>query len=163
MEKGRGIGDCFRAFLPPQSPSPFCACHAGYIHENQGPRFERNYFIAKKEKAKLLMNMALHFKPLMLITRLICIQCKSDTSRFLSPVSTVSAGNARDHDSPYGAHTSKKKERNAFIFRVSLLKQARLITIPYLGVHTLDFSSQNNLYETLLDTYIFIGVLCPFE
>ena len=64
----------------------------------------------ERRESKPVMNMVLHFKPRMLITRLICIQCKSDTSRFLSPASTVSAGNTRDHDSPYGAHTSKKKE-----------------------------------------------------
>ena len=59
----------------------------------------------------------------MLITRLICIQWKS--SRFLSPVSTVSARNAWDNGLTFGVrHTTE----NAWIFRVSLalLKQARL-------------------------------------
>ena len=43
----------------------------------------------------------------MLITRLICIQWKS--SRFLIPVSTVSARNAWDHVRPFREDTRKKK------------------------------------------------------
>ena len=42
----------------------------------------------------------------MLITRLICIQRKS--SRFLPPVSTVSARNAWDHGRPFGEDQPKK-------------------------------------------------------
>ena len=59
----------------------------------------------------------------MLITRLICIQWKS--SRFLFPVSTVSARNAWDHGRPFGVRHTKE---NACIFRVNvaLIKQARL-------------------------------------
>ena len=48
--------------------------------------------------------------------------------RFLSPVFTVSAWNAWDYDPPFGEDTREKKgKRNACIFRVSQLKQARLI------------------------------------
>ena len=59
----------------------------------------------------------------MLITRLNCIQWKS--SRFLFPVSTVSARNAWDHGRPFGVRHTKE---NACIFRVNvaLIKQARL-------------------------------------
>ena len=42
----------------------------------------------------------------MLLTRLICIQWKS--SRFLSPVSTISARNAWDHGRPFGEDRQKK-------------------------------------------------------
>ena len=58
----------------------------------------------------------------MLITRLICIQWKS--SRFLSPVSTVSARNAWDHD--YHLGKTRKKNRLHF-WSLALIKQARLM------------------------------------
>ena len=45
----------------------------------------------------------------MVITRLICIQSKS--SRFLSPVSTVSARNAWWHGLLFGTHTQKKRKK----------------------------------------------------
>ena len=45
--------------------------------------------------------------------------------RFLPPVSTFSARNASDHNPAFDVHT---KKRNACIFRVSLVKQERLIT-----------------------------------
>ena len=63
------------------------------------------------------------------------LNMSSVTSRFLSPVSTVSARNAWDHDPFWWAHTKKKgeEERNTCIFRVSVaFKQARLITSFFL-------------------------------
>ena len=45
----------------------------------------------------------------MVITRLICIQSKS--SRFLSPVSTVSARNAWWHGVLFGTHAQKKRKK----------------------------------------------------
>ena len=61
------------------------------------------------------------------------------TPRYLSPVSTVSATNAWDYDPPFwGSHTRKKKEkkrkRNACIFWLSPLKQARLKTASILDL-----------------------------
>ena len=69
----------------------------------------------------------------MLITRLICIQWKS--SRFLSPVSTVSARNALRRGQLIGAHQKRKHKTKRRIFRVSLalLKQARLISVQLLS------------------------------
>ena len=61
----------------------------------------------------------------MLITRLVCIQWKS--SRFLSTVSKVSASNAWDPEPLFGVGTEKIRKKNACIFWVSPLKQARLI------------------------------------
>ena len=48
----------------------------------------------------------------------------SITTRFLSPASTVSAGNAWDYESPFSAHKrkKKKKKRNACLFRVLAAK-----------------------------------------
>ena len=44
------------------------------------------------------------------VTRSVRCSRLSLTSRCLSPVSTVSARNAWDHDFPFGAHTRKQKE-----------------------------------------------------
>ena len=103
-------------------------------------------------KSKNVMNMARHFNNRRKYTRQAHHKThlhtiRSGTSWFLSPVFTVSASNAREHG-PLMARThekkKKKEQKNDCIFRVCLIKQERLITIPYLGVHALDFSSQNN-------------------
>ena len=60
----------------------------------------------------------------MLITRLICIQWKS--SRFWSPVPTVSARNVWEHGIQIGARETKKKKRERE--SLALLKQARLMS-----------------------------------
>ena len=59
----------------------------------------------------------------MLITRLICIQWKS--WRFLSPVSTVSARTPGTMPPFWEGPTKKKRKRNACIFSLALLQQAR--------------------------------------
>ena len=89
-------------------------------YENQGPRFGENYISAKQpnENQGDTLNASFHLLlniNRMLITRFICIQWKS--SRFLSPVSMVSAGNAWEHGL---GPTQEKKTRNTCIFRVLL-------------------------------------------
>ena len=80
-----------------------------WIHENQGPWFGENFIIAKKPKhiqlgGSLQSSLKINH---MLITSCICIKWKS--SRFLSPVSTVSAKNTWDHDSPRILNKKKRK------------------------------------------------------
>ena len=80
-----------------------------WIHENQGPWFGENFIIAKKPKRDQLrrsLQSSLKINH-MLIMSCICIKWKS--SRFLSPVSTVSAKNAWDHDSPCVLNKKKRK------------------------------------------------------
>ena len=119
-----------------------------YIHESQGPRLERNFRHCQRAKTWWtwrVISIIAENKPRMLITRLICIQL-SPTRRDSYPQLPRSLlATPGSMTSLWRAHTKKKKEqRNACILRVSLIKQERLITIPYLGVHALDFSSQNN-------------------
>ena len=121
-----------------------------YIHESQGPRLERNFRHCQRAKTLWtwrVISIIAETKPRMLITRLVCIQLsptrRDSYSQFprsllATPGSMTSLWRAHTH-----THT-KKEQRNACIFRVSLIKQERLITIAYLGVHALDFSSQSN-------------------
>ena len=80
-----------------------------WIHKNQGPWLGENFIIAKKPKRDQLrrsLQSSLKINH-MLIMSCICIKWKS--SRFLLPVSTVSAKNAWDHDSPRVLNKKKRK------------------------------------------------------
>ena len=78
-----------------------------WIHGNQGPWFGENFIIAKKPKRDQLRRSLQSSLIMSCIMSCICIKWKS--SRFLSPVSMVSAKNTWDHDSPRVLNKKKRK------------------------------------------------------
>ena len=91
-----------------------------WIHENQGPWFGENFIIAKKPKhiqlgGSLQSSLKINH---MLITSCICIKWKS--SRFLSPVSTVSAKNAWEPWLP--SCTKWEEKKTACRLRLSVIR-----------------------------------------